>query len=101
MPVHSVTLGVAPECDLRVVDDPWVSGFHARLTRDEQGRFWIEDMGSMNGTWIQRAGTPRPPYPAMLPRVWQRRELRAGDTVWLSRKTAFTWHGGTKFSVAE
>lgn len=101
MPVHRVTVGVAAQCDVQVVGDPWVSGFHAALTRDEGGRFWVEDMGSTNGTWIQRAGIPRPAHPALLPRVWAPTQVRVGDTIWLSRQTAITLDGAGKLVVGQ
>lgn len=96
-----MTLGVAAECDVQVVDDPWVSGFHAMLTKDDAGRLLIEDMGSTNGTWIQRAGTPRPSHPSLLPRVWEPTLVEAGDTIWLSRQTAITLDGSGQFRVME
>ncbi|MBL8513265.1 MAG: FHA domain-containing protein [Betaproteobacteria bacterium] len=33
-----------------VLDDPYVSPAHAKLARDESGQWWIEDLGSDNGT---------------------------------------------------
>jgi pSer/pThr/pTyr-binding forkhead associated (FHA) protein len=35
-----------------VVDDPMVSGFHARLTRAADGRYVLEDRNSSNGTYV-------------------------------------------------
>jgi pSer/pThr/pTyr-binding forkhead associated (FHA) protein len=45
-----VVVGRDAECD-RVIDVPMVSGRHARLVRSE-GRTWIEDLGSSNGTFV-------------------------------------------------
>ena len=45
-----LVIGRDPGCD-RVVDLPMVSGRHARLRRAE-GRAWIEDLGSANGTFV-------------------------------------------------
>lgn len=86
------TIGTGAQCDVRVHDDPYVSIVHARVTCDDDGRFWIEDLGSTNGTWIQRAGVGTPSHPAMLPRVRSRTEVRPGDTIWLSRNTAIPWN---------
>ncbi len=41
-----------------ILDDPYVSPRHARLTRDESGDWWIEDLGSDNGTLDARDGRP-------------------------------------------
>ena len=38
-----------------VFDDPLVSGQHARISY-EDGRYWIEDMGSTNGTSVNGEG---------------------------------------------
>jgi hypothetical protein len=37
-------------CDV-LLDDPWVSPVHARLYRDLDGSFVLEDAGSENGLW--------------------------------------------------
>ena len=46
----ALTVGRAPDNDL-VLDHPTVSRHHARLTL-EQGKLYIEDLGSSNGTYI-------------------------------------------------
>lgn len=45
-----VVVGRSPDCDL-VLDDPRVSKRHAALSRRD-GRWWIEDLGSTNGTVV-------------------------------------------------
>lgn len=47
----------------------WVSGQHAQL-RHEAGRFWLEDLGSRNGTFVQISG---------------RTPLRSGDILLVGR----------------
>ncbi|MHB8055440.1 MAG: FHA domain-containing protein, partial [Candidatus Aminicenantales bacterium] len=49
----SILLGrrLPPRPDHWNLDDDMVSGNHARLTL-EQGKVWIEDLGSANGTWV-------------------------------------------------
>lgn len=95
---ESLTIGSSPLCDVQV-DDEWMSGFHARLGRDAAGRFYVEDLGSMNGTWIQRAGQPDPAHPARLPRVREPTLLQPGDRIWLSRYSVLAWDGAGQFSV--
>jgi hypothetical protein len=46
------TIGRSPECDI-FLDDVTVSRHHAVLV-DESGRFTIEDLGSLNGTFLNR-----------------------------------------------
>ena len=49
-----ITLGRAPESTV-VLDDDYASNRHARLTPAEGGRWIVEDLGSTNGTWLDRA----------------------------------------------
>jgi ABC-type multidrug transport system ATPase subunit/pSer/pThr/pTyr-binding forkhead associated (FHA) protein len=44
------TIGAAPDCDI-VLNQPQVSGHHARLSRAGNS-FMLEDLGSTNGTFI-------------------------------------------------
>ena len=46
------TIGRSPECGV-FLDDVTVSRKHAVLI-EENGRFWIEDQGSLNGTFLNR-----------------------------------------------
>jgi hypothetical protein len=45
-------IGRGRHCDL-VIDSPKVSREHAVIRREADG-WWIEDLGSSNGTWFQR-----------------------------------------------
>jgi pSer/pThr/pTyr-binding forkhead associated (FHA) protein len=59
LPLKSTTsLGAGIDNDI-ILGDPYISGMHARLTWDGSA-WWIEDLGSSNGTRID--GTPCPPH---------------------------------------
>jgi pSer/pThr/pTyr-binding forkhead associated (FHA) protein len=46
-----VTVGRAPGCGISLPDDTFVSQVHARVfARD--GGWWVEDLGSTNGTYL-------------------------------------------------
>jgi len=61
------TLGRSPESGIRVEEDS-VSARHAAI-RFESGRWWLEDLGSTNGTYVNQM------------RVTGRAPLREGDVV--------------------
>ncbi len=48
---RELTLGRSSGCDIALADDSYVSQRHARLYRSE-GRVWLEDLGSTNGTYL-------------------------------------------------
>lgn len=50
--VDVLTIGRSPHSDL-FLDDVTVSRHHARVLRDEGG-FWVEDLNSLNGTYVNR-----------------------------------------------
>ena len=50
---EEVTIGRAPGCSVPLADDTYVSQLHARIyIRD--GRPFVEDLGSTNGTFLNR-----------------------------------------------
>jgi pSer/pThr/pTyr-binding forkhead associated (FHA) protein len=50
---ESMTVGRAATCDIAIADN-YVSNVHARIyLRD--GAYWLEDLGSTNGTYMNRA----------------------------------------------
>lgn len=48
---NTLTIGRAEENDLTLSGDPSISARHARIVI-EQGQFWLEDLGSTNGTYL-------------------------------------------------
>ncbi|MCW8141573.1 MAG: FHA domain-containing protein, partial [Planctomycetota bacterium] len=50
------------------IRDPWISWNHARIMREGE-RFFLEDAGSSNGTWVNGEKV-------------KRRELRANDVIY-------------------
>jgi len=45
-------LGYAEECDLHIYEGS-VSNRHAKFLRCKDGFWWLEDLGSTNGTWVE------------------------------------------------
>ncbi|HIC99132.1 MAG TPA: FHA domain-containing protein [Pyrodictiaceae archaeon] len=48
----TITVGRSPE-NVVCIPDPYISRFHAKIVY-EDGKFYIEDVGSTNGTYIYR-----------------------------------------------
>lgn len=62
----SVLIGRSPACTL-VVDDDFASGKHARIFPHD-GTWYVEDLGSTNGTWLgDRSVTDPVPVPLGVP----------------------------------
>ena len=74
----SVTVGRAADSTL-VLDDDYASSHHVRLYPHE-GTWVVEDLGSTNGTWIDRTRVTGPTVLAM------GQSLRIGRTVIELRK---------------
>lgn len=51
-PEHPILVGRSRQCSLRL-DNPSVSARHARVGY-ENGQFWVEDLGSSNGTFVDQ-----------------------------------------------
>jgi hypothetical protein len=66
-----VNIGRAPECAVSV-DDEFASNLHSKIYQAE-GRYYVEDLGSTNGTYVNGR---RIHYPT---------ELRGGDRVKIGR----------------
>lgn len=50
------------------IRDPWISWNHAKITAEGGGKFFVEDVGSSNGTWVNGEKV-------------KRRELKANDVI--------------------
>ena len=54
-----LTVGRAGGCQVALGDDTYVSQLHARVFRRE-GQFYVEDLGSTNGTYVNRKKVTAP-----------------------------------------
>jgi len=70
---HSVWLGRAFDNDV-ILSDEHVDATHAKLAFDEEGRLWLEDLGSVNGI-------RRPRHKAHI----ERSEVRSGEVFLIGR----------------
>lgn len=48
-----ITIGRNKDCDISL-DDPLISSKHCRIEIQEDGKYYIEDIGSTNATFINR-----------------------------------------------
>lgn len=66
-----IVIGRSPASTL-VLDDEYASARHARLSPQE-GQWWIEDLGSRNGTFVddERITEPRALHPGTTVRIGQ------------------------------
>ncbi|MEU6403922.1 FHA domain-containing protein [Streptomyces sp. NPDC046985] len=76
---QTITLGRAHDSTI-VLDDDYASSRHARIYPDRDGQWIVEDLGSTNGTYLDRARLNTPtPIPLGAP-------IRIGKTVIELRK---------------
>ena len=76
---QTITLGRAHDSTI-VLDDDYASGRHARIYPDRDGQWIVEDLGSTNGTYLDRSRLTTPvPIPPGTP-------IRIGKTVIELRK---------------
>ena len=64
----ALVLGRQTECDC-VIDDPLLSRRHCRVSIDEKGGFWLEDLGSKNSTFLNSR------------KLQEKRRLHYGDRI--------------------
>ena len=67
-----LTVGRASSCQVALADDSYASQLHARIFRKD-GRLWLEDLGSTNGTYLNAKAVTAPVA------------LRRGDRVQVGR----------------
>ncbi|MFV0134817.1 FHA domain-containing protein [Streptomyces sp. HMX87] len=76
---QTITLGRAHDSTI-VLDDDYASSRHARIYPDQNGQWIVEDLGSTNGTYLDRSRLTTPtPVPLGAP-------IRIGKTVIELRK---------------
>ena len=73
-----LTVGRAAGCQVRI-DDTYASQLHARIFRKD-GQLYVEDLGSTNGTYLNRRGTRNKEKVAGSPI-----ELRNGDRLMIGK----------------
>ena len=50
-----LSFGSDAAASVLTVQDPAIEGQHTRIWRDDQGKFWVSDMGTVAGTWLNYA----------------------------------------------
>lgn len=73
---------------------PGVSREHARIDFDKaHGLLWVEDMGSMNGTFLGKGGAPE----SEAAKLEKRQLVNSGDTLWIGgAPVVIRFKGGTQ-----
>lgn len=80
-----MTVGRSPECSVRV-DDEYASPKHCAVRETDDGRFFVQDLGSTNGTWLERPGvSPFGEPQRQLIRVYDWTQILPGDTLIVGR----------------
>ncbi|MCP2283283.1 Double zinc ribbon [Promicromonospora umidemergens] len=77
----SQSRGIRPDVDCG--SDPGVSRRHCQLTTDGL-RWWVEDLGSSNGTFVAATGDPLPDTPLT---QGVRKEIEEGDRIFIGAWT--------------
>ena len=75
--IATYLVGRSPGCHVRL-DDNSVSGLHAEVVRLTDGRLYVTDRGSTNGTHILRGEAKQPIDQEFLPRTAR---IRFGEVV--------------------
>ncbi|UUZ59164.1 FHA domain-containing protein [Nocardioides sp. B-3] len=77
----SKSRNITPDIDLS--SDTGISRRHAQLTTDGS-RWWVEDLGSSNGTYVGGAVDALPKTPVA---AGQKQEVKTGDRIYLGART--------------
>lgn len=85
--VQSWVFGRAEDCDV-LVNDEYASLHHCRITLISDGSAVVENLGSINGTWVAPPGFD--PCPELSTRVRESTPIWPGWTVRIG-KTDFPW----------
>lgn len=72
--VQGIRIGRSPENEV-MIDDPYVAAHHVRIALDENGVLFAEDLGSVNGTYLEHAK-----HSALRFEIGKHREFRIGRT---------------------
>lgn len=86
--VRSLVIGTAADCDLRVAEGFYASPRHCQVMRRDDGAFWVADLGSTNGTWLEVGEVmmvPWLPISSMRRRVVGGTRWPAGWVLWVGR----------------
>lgn len=84
-------IGRADSCHMTIVDK-YVSLRHAVITQDDDGRAFVADLGSVNGTYVIHNGVEA--------KVIGRRQIWPGDVVVVGR-TKIPWTAVPKTDVED
>lgn len=81
-----IRVGTAPDCDI-VVTDPYASTYHCQIIQDNDGNYWVRDLGSTNGTYLR----PRGAGHLRAQRVYGLTPIPADHHVWIGLRTELPW----------
>jgi len=73
-------IGTAEDCDFQIVDE-YASGHHCRILKTDSG-YVVEDLGSMNGTFVQSPGFSNKVYKSYLLKGGQSLRVGRTDLAW-------------------
>ncbi|MHB0960007.1 MAG: FHA domain-containing protein [Pirellulaceae bacterium] len=83
---EQVLIGRRQGCDV-VLRDPAVSAHHCQFLRSSDGKWFVKDLGSKNGTWLNGIEV-------------REAEVNLGDEVWFSKRCRFRLEAPHRGSIA-
>ena len=98
--LREVFIGRGADCELFLQLDRDVSRRHARVSMDDAGRAWLEDLGSLNGTNVNGVDITRPAMLARGDRIF------VGESCilkmdWLTTEEVARWQSATVDALTE